>query len=58
MNPPGIVKVHIMLNSDAQLRQVDIRFDFDVLLFQRPQKRSILALSQYRLPPSRLIPMP
>ena len=51
MNPPGIVKVHIMLHSDAQLRQVDIRFDFDVLLFQRPQKRSILALSQYRLPP-------
>ena len=36
MNPPGVVKIHIMLNTETELRQADILFDFDVLIFQRP----------------------
>ena len=34
MNPPGVVKIHIMLHPEAELRQADIFFDFDVLIFQ------------------------
>ena len=30
MNPPGIVKIHIMRSTEAELRQADILFDFDV----------------------------
>ena len=36
MNPPGVVKIHIMLNAEAKLRQADVLLDFDVLIFQRP----------------------
>ena len=36
MNPPGVVKIHIMLDTKAELRQADIVLDFDVLIFQRP----------------------
>ena len=38
MNPPGVIKIHIMLNTEAELRQVDIHFDSDVLIFQRHPK--------------------
>ena len=31
-----IVEIHIVLNSEPQLRQTDIIFDFDVFAFQRP----------------------
>ena len=30
-----IVEIHIVLNSEPQLRQTDIIFDFDVFVFQR-----------------------
>ena len=40
MNPPGVVKIHIMLHPEAELRQADIFFDFDVLIFQRPPVNS------------------
>lgn len=36
MNPPGVVKIHIMLDTKAELQQADILPDFDVLIFQRP----------------------
>lgn len=35
MNSLGVVKVHIMLHSEAKLRQVDALFDFDAFIFQR-----------------------
>lgn len=28
MNPPGVVKIHIMLDTEAELRQADLIFDF------------------------------
>lgn len=34
MNLTGIVKVHIMLHPEAELRQADVIFNFDVLIFQ------------------------
>ncbi len=44
MNPPGIVKIHIMLNTETELRQVDVLFDSDVLVFQRPPKAFLLCM--------------
>ena len=36
MYPLCIVEIHIVLNTETQLRQTDIIFDFDVFVFQRP----------------------
>ena len=36
MYPLCIVEIYIVLNSEPQLRQTDIIFDFDVFVFQRP----------------------
>ena len=36
MNSLCVVKIHIVLNAEPQLRQTDIIFDFDVFIFQRP----------------------
>ena len=36
MNSLCIVEIHIVLNSEPQLRQTDVIFDFDVFVFQRP----------------------
>ena len=38
MNPPGVVKIHIMLNTEAELRQADELFNFDAIIFLRPPK--------------------
>ena len=46
MNPPGIVKIHIMLDTKAELRQADILLDFDVLIFQRPPEALHLCIIQ------------
>lgn len=46
MNPPGIVKIHIMLNTETELRQADVLFDFDVLIFQRPPEAIHLCIIQ------------
>ena len=36
MKPLGVIEVYIALDSETQLRQTDIIFDFDVFVFQRP----------------------
>ena len=36
MKPLGVIEVYIALDSETQLRQTDIIFDFDVFIFQRP----------------------
>ena len=36
MNPSGVIKLYIMPHPEAELRQADILFDLDVLIFQRP----------------------
>ena len=54
MNPPGVVKIHIMLDTKAELRQADILLDFDVLIFQRPPETLHLCIIQI---PSPSIPM-
>ncbi len=46
MNPPGVVKIHIMLDTKAELRQADIVLDFDVLIFQRPPEALHLCIIQ------------
>ena len=46
MNPPGVVKIHIMLDTEAELRQADILLDFDVLIFQRPPETLHLCIIQ------------
>ena len=46
MNPPGVVKIHIMLDTKAELRQADILLDFDVLIFQRPAEALHLGIIQ------------
>ena len=51
MNPPGVIKIHIMLNTETELRQADILFDFDVLIFQRPSEALHLCIIQTS-PPS------
>ena len=51
MNPPGVVKIHIMLDAEAELRQTDILFDFDVLIFQRPPEALHLCIVQATSPP-------
>ena len=58
MNPPGVVKIHIMLDTEAELQQADIVLDFDSSYFNAHQKRSIFALSKHRPRPSMLIRMP
>ena len=50
MNPPGVVKIHIMLHPEAELRQADIFFDFDVLIFQRPPEAFHLGIIQTSSP--------
>ena len=50
MNPPGVVKIHIMLNTETELRQADILFDFDVLIFQRPPETFHLCIIQTSSP--------
>ena len=50
MNPPGVVKIHIMLDTKAELRQADIFFDFDVLIFQRPPETLHLCIIQTSSP--------
>lgn len=51
MNPPGVVKVHIMLSPEAELWQADILFDFDVLIFQCPPEALHLCIIQTTSPP-------
>ena len=51
MNPPGVVKIHIMLDAEAELRQTDVLFDFDVLIFQRPPETLHLGIIQTPSPP-------
>ena len=46
MNPPGVVKIHIRLYPEAELRQADILLDFDVLIFQRPPEALHLCMIQ------------
>ena len=58
MNPPGVVKIHIMLHSEAELRSADVLFDFVSSYFNAHQKRSIFALSKQRPRPSMLIRIP
>ena len=49
MNPPGVVKIHIMLDTKAELRQADILLDFDVFLFQgKATWKRRLITSRYR----------
>ena len=50
MNPPGVVKIHIMLDTEAELRQADILLDFDVLIFQRPPEALHLGIIQNTIP--------
>ena len=50
MNPPGVVKIHIMLDTKAELRQADIVLDFDVLIFQRPPETLHLCIIQTSSP--------
>ena len=50
MNPPGVVKIHIMLNTETELRQADILFDFDVLIFQCPPETLHLCIIQTSSP--------
>ena len=50
MNPPGVVKIHIMLDTKAELRQADILLDFDVLIFQRPPETLHLCIIQTSSP--------
>ena len=50
MNPPGVIKVHIMLHSEAELRQADILLDFNVLIFQRPPETLHLCIVQTTSP--------
>ena len=46
MNPSGVAKIHIMLNTKAELRQADTLLDFDVLIFQRPPETLHLCIIQ------------
>lgn len=50
MNPPGVVKVHIMLHPEAELRQADILFDFDVIIFQHLPEALHLCIIQTTSP--------
>lgn len=34
MNPPEVVKIHMMLHPEAESRQADMLFDFEVAIFQ------------------------
>ena len=51
MNPSGIVKIHIMLNTETELRQADILFNFDVLIFQCPPEAPLFYMIQTASPP-------
>ena len=51
MNPLGIVKIHIMLDTKAELRQADVLFDFDILIFQCPAEALHLGIIQTPSPP-------
>ena len=51
MNPPGVVKIHIMLDTKAELRQADVLLDFDILIFQRPPEALHLCIVQATSPP-------
>ena len=48
MNPPGVIKIHIMLDTEAELRQAD----------SARQKRSVFACSEHRPRPSMVICKP
>ena len=50
MNPPGVVKIHIMLHPETELRHANILFDFDVLIFQRPPETLHLCIIQTSSP--------
>ena len=51
MNPPGVVKNHIMLHLEAELRQAAVLFDFDILIFQSPPEALHLGIIQTPSPP-------
>ena len=58
MNPPGVVKVHIMLDSKTKLRKLMYSLNLISSYFNAHQKRSIFALSRQRPHPSMLIWIP
>lgn len=51
MNPPGVVKIHIMLHPETELRQADVLFYFDVLTFQCSPETLHFCIIQTSSPP-------